>query len=449
LIKPLLLGALGVLLGAALLALAGAASAQTVGTSRTKIPQDPAAIELNRLLTAAQDAVTKNDYASAAQDYQDYLAKKPDDAVVHYDLGYAYTALQKPAEAKSEYEKAIALDPKMAVAYQNLGVTLIPTDPAAAIDPLQHAAELMPEDARTKWLLGIALEATKKDAQAIEQYQAAVKLDAKNVEFRNSLGFALLRTGHAGEAESAFREALSLQPPGQPKGAAADQAHKGLLQALLAQKKNDEAAAEMGAYLAGHPHDASMELEHAFLLAEAGKEDDALAELDKAAGAGPESLRALKLRVLIYFHKKQYDNAVQVLTKAIALASQDPELTAQLGHAYLEKKDYANAVPVLVAALNMNQQSTDVLKDLVAAEYLNKNYAATLHGLDVLAQKETPSQGSWFVRATCYDKLGQAAPALEAYKKFLELNKDENSDMYFEATARVRTLTRELATKKR
>jgi protein O-GlcNAc transferase len=443
--KPLVLGACGGFLGAALLASAGASSAQTVGTSRTKIPQDPAAIELNRLLTAAQEAVSENDYASAAQDYRDYLAKKPDDAVVHYDLGYAYTALQKPVEAKSEYEKAVALDPKMAAAYQNLGVTLIPTDPAAAIEPLQHAAELMPEDARTKWLLGIALEATKKDAQAVEQYQAAAKLDAKNVEIRNSLGFALLRTGSAGDAEAAFREALSLQPT----GVAADQAHKGLLQALLAGKKNDEAAAEMGAYLAGHPHDASMELEHASLLVEAGKDDDALAELDKAATAGPESLRALKLRALIYFHKKQYDNAVPVLTKAIALAPQDPELTAQLGHAYLEKKDYANAVPVLVAALNMNQRSIDVLKDLVAAEYLNKNYAATLHGLDVLAQKETLPMGSWFVRATCSDKLGQAAPALDAYKKFLEMNKDENSDMYFEATARVRTLTRELANHKR
>ncbi|MGB7750812.1 MAG: tetratricopeptide repeat protein [Candidatus Acidiferrales bacterium] len=444
------LGALGFLLGAALLAFSGGvASAQVVGTSRTKIPQDPAAIELNRLLTAAQDAVSKNDYASAAQDYRDYLAKKPDDAVVHYDLGYAYTALQKPAEAKSEYEKAIALDPKMAAAYQNLGVTLIPTDPAGAIEPLQHAAQLMPEDARTKWLLGVALEATKNDAAAIEQYQAAVKLDAKSVEIRNSLGFALLRAGRAGEAEAAFREALSLLPAGQPAGAAANDAHKGLLQALLAEKKNDEAAAEMGVYLAGHPHDASMELEHASLLVEAGKDDEALVELDKAASAGPESLRALKLRALIYFNKKQYDNAVPVLVKAIALAPQDAELTAQLGHAYLERKDYPNAVPVLVAALNKNQQNIDVLKDLVAAEYLNKNYPAALHGLDVLAQKETLPMGSWFVRATCYDKLGQAAPALDAYKKFLEMNKDENSDMYFEATARVRTLTRELANHKR
>jgi len=443
--KPLVFGAWSIFLGAALLPFAASAFSQTVGISRTKIPQDPAAIELNRLLTAAQDAVNKQDYASAAQDYQAYLAKKPEDAVVHYDLGYAYTALQKPADAKREYEKAIALDPKMASAYQNLGVTLIPTDPAAAIEPLQRAAELTPEDARTKWLLGIALEATKKDAQAIEQYQAAEKLDTKSVEIRNSLGFALLRSGRASDAEAAFREALALQPTGE----AADQAHKGLLQALLAKKKNDEAATEMGVYLAAHPSDPAMQLEHASLLVDAGKDDDALAELDKAATAGPESLRALKLRTLIYFRKKQYDNAVPVLVKAIALAPQDPDLPAQLGHAYLEKKDYPNAVNALVVAIKMNPQSIDVLKDLVTAEYLNKNYPATLHGLDVLAQRETPPLGSWFVRATCYDKLGQAKPALDAYKKFLEMNKDENSDMYFEASARVRTLTRELANKKR
>jgi superkiller protein 3 len=443
--KPLVFGAWSVLLGAALLPFTGATFAQTVGTSRTKIPEDRAAIELNRLLAAAQDAVSKNDYASAAQDYQAYLAKKPDDAVVHYDLGYAYTALRNPAEAKSEYEKAIALDPKMAPAYLNLGVTLIPTDPAAAIEPLQHAAELMPQDARTKWLLGIALEATKKDAQAIEQYQAAEKLDAKSVEIRNSLGFALLRTGRAGDAEIAFREALALQPT----GAAADYAHMVLLKAVLAYKKNDQAATELGIYIAAHPNDAAMRLEHASLLVDAGKDDDALAELDKAAAGAPESLRALKLRALIYFRKKQYDNDVPVLLKAVALAPQDPDLAAQLGHVYLEKKDYANAVNELVLAFKMNPQSIDVLKDLVTAEYLNKNYPATLHGLDVLAQTETPPLGSWFVRATCYDKLGQAPLALEAYKKFLELNKDENSDMYFEATARVRTLTREIANKKR
>ncbi|MFY9803957.1 MAG: tetratricopeptide repeat protein [Candidatus Acidiferrales bacterium] len=430
---------------AAFLGAAGFTSAQTVGTSKKIIAEDPAAAELNRLLAAAQDAVNQQDYAAAARDYQAYLAKKPDDAVVHYDLGYAYTALQRPADAKAEYEKAIALDPKMASAYQNLGLTLIPTDPAAAIEPLQHAADLMPQDARTKWLLGVALEAAKKDVLAIEQYEAAAKLDPKSVDIRNSLGFALLKNGRAADAESAFRQAIALQPSGQ----AASEAHRGLLQALLAEKKNDEAATELGLYLDAHPNDPAMRLEHASLLVDAGKDDDALAELDRAAAAGPESLRALRLRAVIYFRKKQYDNAVPVLLKAIALAPKDQDLPAQLGHAYLEKKDFPDAVNELVIAIKMNPASNDVLADLVTAEYLNKNYPAALRGLDILAQRETLPLGSWFVRATCYDKLGQQAPALEAYQKFLQLNKDLNSDMYFEAAARARTLTRELQDKKR
>jgi Flp pilus assembly protein TadD len=421
------------------------ATAQTVGTSKKIIREDPAAAELNRLLADAQDAVNRQDYATAAQKYQAYLAKKPDDALIHYDLGYAYTALQRPADAKAEYEKAISLDPKMASAYQNLGLTLIPTDPAGAVAPLQRAAELMPEDARTKWLLGVALEAAKKDDLAIEQYEAAAKLDSKSVDIRDSLGFALLRTGKAADAEAAFREAIALRPTGE----AANDAHKGLLQALLAQKKMNAAATELGAQLEAHPNDAAMRLEHASLLADAGKDDDALAELDRAAAAGPESLRALRLRALIYFRKKDYDHAVPALTKAIALAPNDPDLPAQLGHVYLDKKDYPSAVNELVVAIKMNPASNVVLGDLVTAEYLSKNYVAALHGLDILAQRETLPLGSWFIRATCYDKLGQPAPALEAYQKFLQLNKDENSDMYFEATARARTLTRELQNKKR
>ena len=89
------------------------------------------------------------------------------------------------------------------------------------------------------------------------------------------------------------------------------------------------------------------------------------------------------------------------------------------------------------------------LTDLVTAQYFNKNYQAALQGIDLLSQRKPLPMGSWYMRATCYDKLGEAAQALDAYQKFLQLNKDENSDMYFVATARVRTLERELKEKKR
>jgi tetratricopeptide (TPR) repeat protein len=425
------------------LAAAVVSSAQTVGTSRTRIPQDAAAVALNNLLAQAQAAMDRKDYEAAVQAYQEYLSKKPDDATVHYDLGYAYTAEQKATEAKTEYEKAISLDPKMAAAYQNLGLTLLATDPPASVAPLQKAAELLPGDARTKWLLGTALEKNGKLELAIDQFEAARKLDDKDPGIRTSLGHALLSAGRMSEAESIYREALSSPP----EGAALGQAHIGLAQALIAQKKIEEATTELAAYLKSRPDDANVRMELATELAELGKNDEALAELDRATAGAPENLRALKLRVQIASQRKHYDDAIPALQKAIALAPQDVDLIAELGHSYLEKKDYPNAVNELIVAFKMNPTSNDVLGELVTAQYLNKNYAGALQGLDLLSQRKTLPLGSWFIRATCYDKLGQLAQALDAYKKFLELNTDQNNDMYFEASARVRTLNREVKKK--
>jgi superkiller protein 3 len=400
---------------------------------------------LNHLLDAAQEAIDRQDYASAAQNYQDYLAKKPDDATIHYDLGYVYTALHKPADAKSEYEKAIALNPKLAPAYQNLGITLLATDPAGAVAALQKAAELLPADARTKWLLGTALENNGKPAPAIDQFEAAEQLDAKDAEIRISLGQALLKAGRSKEAFAAFQDALALQPTGR----ALAEAHLGLGRAAITEKQLDKGASELAAYLEMEPTDADVRIDRASALVDLGKDDDALAELNRASTKGQEQLRALKLRSQIYWEKKRYDDALPVLQKAVALAPRDPDLLARLGRVYLQKKDYADAVRFLAAAYNMNPSANDLLADAVEAEYLNKNYREALAALDALAKREELPLGSWFMRAACYDNLGDAANALDAYQKFLQLNRDENSDMYFIATARSRVLTRELQNKKR
>lgn len=399
---------------------------------------------LNSLLDAAQQAIDRQDYASAAQNYQDYLAKKPDDATVHYDLGYTYTALHKPSEAKSEYQKAIALNPKLAPAYQNLGITLLASDPAGAVAALEKAVELLPADARTKWMLGTALEDSGKLALAIDQFEAAEKLDAKDIQIRISLGQALLSVGRSKEAFAAFQDALALQPTGR----ALAQAHLGLGRAAVTEKQLDKGVSELAAYLQMEPSDADVRIDRASVLVDLGKDDDALEELDRAAADGHEQLRALKLRSQIYWEKKRYDDALPVLQKAVALAPHDPDLLARLGRVYLQKKDYPDAVRFLAAAYNMNPSANDLLADAIEAEYLNKNYREALAALDALAKREELPLGSWFMRAACYDNLGEAADALDAYQKFLQLNKDENSDMYFIATARSRVLARELQNKK-
>jgi len=419
--------------------------AQGSSSAKKHSPTDSAATELNRLLVAAQEAVDKQDFEAAAQNYEQYLAKKPDDATVHYDLGYVYTALERRDDAKAEYEKAIDLDPQMGPAYKNLGLTLLASDPAAAVAPLQRASELLPDDPRTKWLLATALEKSGQGAAAIDEFQAAEKLDDKDIDIRESLAFALYRAGRLSEAETAYRGALSLQPD----GAALQKAHLGLANSLVADKKLDEAASEFAAYLELAPNDTATRIERASALVDLGKDDDALGELDRAAAAGPEGIRQLKLRSQIYWEKKRYDEAIPVLQKAAAIAPSDPDIPARLGRVYMEKKDYLNAVHWFAAAYKMNPTDNDLLVQVIEAQYLNQNYAAALGGLDALSKREELPLGSVYLRATCYDKLGQLEQALDAYQKFLQLNKDGNSDMYFVSTSRVRALTRELKDKKR
>ncbi len=382
------------------------------------------------------------DYAEAVRSYKEYLAKKPDDADAHFDLGNAYASLKQTADAKAEYEKAISLDPKLDAAYVNLGITLMDSDPAAAVEPLQKAAALLPNEARPQFLLGWAYERSGKAPLAIEHYRAAEKLDEKNSDIHFALGRVLLTSNQPAEAETEFRAAITSDP-------ANPQAHLGLSQALAAQKKSEEAAAELGKYLETQPNDSEARVSRALALAKLGKNEEALAELDRAAGSNPESLSALKLRGQILFQLKRYDDALSVLEKTAKLAPQDAEIRAQIGHVYLEKRAYPDAARELLVAFKMNPQSNDVLGELVAAEYLGKNYESALKALDLLSQRQELPLGTIFIRATCYDKLGQAAQALDWYQKFLQLNKDENNDMYFEATARARFLTRELKEKKR
>ncbi len=84
------------------------------------------------------------------------------------------------------------------MAYLNLGLTLLDTDPGAAIDPLRKAVELLPDSAMPKFLLGSGLyERTGKLPLAIEKYQIAEKIDGKNVDVHLALGRALLASNQA------------------------------------------------------------------------------------------------------------------------------------------------------------------------------------------------------------------------------------------------------------
>ncbi len=395
---------------------------------------------LNDLLDEAQADLDKNDFEAALIPLQKFLAEKPDVAFVHFQLAYALTALQRTDEARAEYQKAAELDPKMAEAQLNLGVLLLEKDPAAAVAPLRKATELLPAQTRPRFLLGLALERSGDTAGATASFEAASRLDPNDVETVIHLGAMYLRNARPADAETKFRHALELQPQ-------SPAALQGLAQSLDAQKKPDAAGAYRN-YLAVQPRDDAARNRLIRMLIEQQQYDAALAESDRGSAGQQPSVETLKLRADVQMAQKKLDDAIVTLRQAVALAPNDAQLHGGLGHVLLQKRDFPAAEKELKCALQLDRNNLSYWKDLSSVFYLEGNYPATLSALDLIAKAETPNAGQWFIRALCYDKLDEVQPAIDAYRKFLELDQNKNPNQVWQANQRIHVLEKRAQNKK-
>jgi tetratricopeptide (TPR) repeat protein len=411
-------------------------SPQTQPQSRTQKLANP----LNDLLDEAQHDIDANQFEAALTPLQKFLAEKPEIAWAHFQLAYAYTALQRTDEARAEYERATTLDPKMSEAFLNLGILLTEKDPAAAVVPLRRAVDLLPAQSRPRFLLGHVLERSGDIPGAVDCYEAALRLDPRDVETIVHLGALYLGLKRYPDAETKFRAGLELQPK-------SPQALVGLAQSLDAQKR-PEAAAAFRDYLAVQPDAPGVQSRVIHLLLEQKQYEAALTELDRADAGKSPTLDSLRSRADIQIAQKKWDDAIITLRKAVTLAPKDAELRGGLGRVFMQKRDFASAEKEIKAALEMDRNNLVYWKDLRSTYYLGGNYSATLATQDLIAKVETPGAGEWFVRGLCYDKLNQPKPALEAYEKFLELDQAKNPDQVWQAQQRSKVLRRMLDQKR-
>ena len=387
---------------------------------------------LNDLLDEAQAALDKKDYPAAIPPLQKFIAEKPDVAFAHFQLAYAYTALERSDNAQTEYEKCISLDPQMAEAYLNLGILLLEKNPPQAVPILRKAVDLLPSQSRPRYLLGVAQQRSGDWRAAAESFEGASRLDPQDLDSLLHLGEAYLKSNRPADAENRFRAALGVDAQSLP-------ALQGLALSLDAQKK-PQALQAYRAYLAAQPQDQAARTRLLHVLVEQGQYDAALAEMQKSGNGQAPSVEQLKLKADIEIGQKKYPQAIATLQQAIALAPTDGQLHGGLGRLYLQTRDFSGAERELEAALQIDRNNLVYWKDLSSTYYLAGNYQATLAVLEVIAKAETPGAGPWFIRALCYDKLGQVPAALDAYRKFLALDENKNPDQVWQANQRIHVL---------
>ena len=122
-------------------------------------------------------------YAGEIEDAKEEVRKNPDDAVAHFNLGYAYGESGRYQEAIESYKQAIRIGPDHAEAHNNLGnayLQLNDRDSAPADLSLPQApiaiVKQEPEPVVNKWTLRIiSYSNTKKHLKQAANLAKAIK----------------------------------------------------------------------------------------------------------------------------------------------------------------------------------------------------------------------------------------------------------------------------------
>ncbi|MBV9769802.1 MAG: tetratricopeptide repeat protein [Bryobacterales bacterium] len=123
-----------------------------------------------------------------------------------------------PGDRRRELQEAVMRhhlenSPDDAVAHMNLGVILLSRlDPQAALSELRKAARLAPNRPEVCNMLGLALATLNRNADAIQQFEAALRARPDYDSARFNLATVLAKSGRIDEAVENLRQVLETNP---------------------------------------------------------------------------------------------------------------------------------------------------------------------------------------------------------------------------------------------
>jgi Tfp pilus assembly protein PilF len=163
------------------------------------------------------DYVLLDDYADAIKWLEKSVALDSKNKDAWYYLGRAYYTRSRLTEARKAFQTVLDLDPRNAKAENNLGLILeSDAQPLAAIEAFQKAIawqENEPHASEQPYVnLGSLLIEQGKIKEAIDPLEKAVKLAPENAYCRLRLGTAYLRAREFDGAQRQLEKAIQINP---------------------------------------------------------------------------------------------------------------------------------------------------------------------------------------------------------------------------------------------
>ncbi|MBF0560981.1 MAG: tetratricopeptide repeat protein [Alphaproteobacteria bacterium] len=175
--------------------------------------QEPAGGTAAKILTAAIAHHHAGRLEKAVEGYEQALALEPNLPDALNNLGVAYLAQGRLGDAIARYEQALHLRPDYPDALNNLGLALVgQSNTSGAIARYEQAIRVKPDYAEAFNNLGAALHEQGKLDDAILRYEQALRIRPDYREAINNLGLALTEQGRFDGAIVRYEQSLRLRP---------------------------------------------------------------------------------------------------------------------------------------------------------------------------------------------------------------------------------------------
>jgi tetratricopeptide (TPR) repeat protein len=155
----------------------------------------------------------QGDLAGTVREYEQAAKDAPESAEILYNLARHRAAAGRTEEALAAYRKAVALNPKDVRAWNNLGLLLAQQgDSAGAEQTYRSALEKSPNYSLARANLGNLLMDAGRFDEGVAVYEEGVRLDPKNAELMNGLGWRFDQRQDADRALPWYDRALETAP---------------------------------------------------------------------------------------------------------------------------------------------------------------------------------------------------------------------------------------------
>jgi tetratricopeptide (TPR) repeat protein/glycosyltransferase involved in cell wall biosynthesis len=284
-----------------------------------------------------------------------------ENAVAHHLAGRADAAI-------ATYRGAIATDPALAPAMNNLGALLGARGLSAeALELFQRAVAVDATYAEAHNNLGIALAQSGRHAEAVVHFEAALAREPERAVWWNNLGNACVECFRFERALDAYDRAIAIDP------ASADAwSNRGL--ALRGLRRADDAITSFQRALDVDPRFANALVNLGIVLKEQKRGDEAIVTFERARSLRPNDPALLCNYASVYEARGDYERMRELAELAATLDPSSPESYVLRGNYYMERGDFAAAEAAYQHARSLDAENRNANWNLAIIWLLQGDY---------------------------------------------------------------------------